>query len=78
MYLIKTDLKYKMGDFPTPTKSNQKTKCEFDSIFFKLVEPTELSIHTVSMSSDERETLRWKDCEDTAWDAIPPSSSAST
>tara|TARA_Y100000401_G_C8324319_1_gene227224 strand:- start:1988 stop:3250 length:1263 start_codon:yes stop_codon:yes gene_type:complete len=78
LYYDKTDLKYKMGDFPTPTKSNQKTKCEFDSIFFKLVEPTELSIHTVSMSSDERETLRWKDCEDTAWDAIPPSSSAST
>tara|TARA_X000000368_G_scaffold388957_1_gene350885 strand:+ start:4526 stop:5758 length:1233 start_codon:yes stop_codon:yes gene_type:complete len=69
LYYDKTDLKYKMGDFPNPTKSNQKTKCEFDSIFFKLVEPTELSIHTVSMSDEERKTLRWKDCEDTAWDA---------
>lgn len=56
LYYDKTDLKFKMGDFSNKTiKSNEKTVCEYQSIFFKLVKPTESSEST--------------DCVDTAWDA---------
>ena len=46
-----------MGDFSNKSiiRSDEKTICEYQSLFFKLVKPTESSEST--------------DCVDTAWDA---------
>ena len=56
LYYDKTNLKFKMGDFSNKTiRSDEKTICEYQSLFFKLVKPTESSEST--------------DCVDTAWDA---------
>ena len=57
LYYDKTNLKFKMGDFSNKSiiRSDEKTICEYQSLFFKLVKPTESSEST--------------DCVDTAWDA---------
>ena len=56
LYYDKTDLKFKMGDFSNKKiESDEKSLCEYQSIYFKLVKPTESSTST--------------DCEDIAWDA---------